>query len=133
MIAPVQSVIYSIFNYLIRSVQRCLFTGSDLDGSGLGHGDLINHETNTTLGDNIRHTVSQLDVDLDRIPLNAEHGEDVDDGVGTPRNDRPDLNTLDETTHMRITFTVGRITQSDQESLDNVTEGDHGRNPKAQR
>merc|ERR1712238_564055 len=95
-----------------------------------GHTDLINHQSNTTLRDDIRDGVSQLDVNLDRITLDAEHGEDVDDWVGTPRNDRPDLNTLDETTHMSITFTVGGITQSDKESLYDVAEGDHGRNPK---
>merc|ERR1712238_206827 len=95
-----------------------------------GHTDLINHQSNTTLRNDIRDGVSQLDVDLDRITLDAEHGEDVDDWVGTPRNDRPDLNTLDKTTHMRITFTVGGITQSDKESLDDVTERDHGSNPK---
>merc|ERR1719491_1324720 len=129
MIAPVQSVSYSIFHYLIGSVQRCLFTGSDLDGGGLGHGDLINHETNTTLGNNIRDTVSQLDVDLDRITLNAEHGEDVHDRVGTPRNDCPPLDTLDEITDMWIRFRVGGITESNQQSVHNVHEGDHGTTP----
>merc|ERR1712161_70629 len=116
-------------HYLIRSVQRCLFTGTDLDGGSLGHGDLINHETNTTLGNNIRDTVSQLDVDLDRITLNAEHGEDVHDGVGTPRNNGPPLDTLDKITDMWIRFGIGSITKSNEQSVDNVHKRDHGTTP----
>merc|ERR1719491_1196718 len=83
--STVQSVGYYIT--LVGSVQRCLFTGSDLDGGSLGHGDLIDHETDTTFRDDIGDTVSQLNVDLDGITLNTEHGEDVHNGVGTPRND----------------------------------------------
>merc|ERR1712161_127181 len=128
MIAPVQSV-SSYINYLVGSVQRRFFTGTDLDRGSLGHGDLINHETNTTFRDDIGDGVSELDVDLDGITLNAEHREDVDDGVGTPRNDRPPLNTLDEITDMRITFTVGGITESNKKCVDNVHERDHGTTP----
>merc|ERR1719491_1513163 len=67
--STVQSVGYYIT--LVGSVQRCLFTGPDLDRGSLGHGDLINHETDTTLGDNIGNGVSELDVHLDRITLNT--------------------------------------------------------------
>merc|ERR1712161_154751 len=104
MIAPVSQSVNTFINNLIGSVQRCFFTGPDLDRGSLGHGDLINHETDTTLGNNVGDGVSQLDVDLDRITLNAEHREDIDDGVGTPRNDGPPLDTLDEITNMWIRF-----------------------------
>merc|ERR1712238_644660 len=115
----------------ISSLQQGSFlTGTLLHGRCLRHTDLINHETDPTLRDDIRDGVSQLDVNLDGIPLDAEHGEDVDDRVGTPRNDGPPLDTLDEITDMRITFTVGGITKANQKSVDNVHERDHGSNPK---
>mmetsp|Transcript_53293 Transcript_53293/g.60650 ORF Transcript_53293/g.60650 Transcript_53293/m.60650 type:complete len:219 (-) Transcript_53293:354-1010(-) len=126
MIVPVSPLSH---RYLISSVQRSFFTGTSLDGGRLGHRDLINHETDTTFRDDIRDGVSELDVDLDRVTLDAEHGEDVDDGVGTPRNDGPPLNTLDKVTDMRITFTVGGITESNEKSVDNVDERDHSTTP----
>merc|ERR1719491_238684 len=123
MIVPVSQL--SVISYLVvGSIQRGFFTGPGLDGGRLRHRDLIDHETNTTLGNDITNTVSQLDVDLDAITLDAEHGEDVDNRVGTPGNDGPPLNTLDEITDMRITFTVGGITQTNEKSVDNVHKRD---------
>merc|ERR1719491_840704 len=112
MIAPVSQ----LSNYLVGSVQWRFFTGPDLDGGGLGHRDLINHQTHTTFRDDIRDGVSELDVDLDRITLDAEHGEDVHDRISTPRNDGPPLDTLDQITDMRIRFGIGGITESNQQS-----------------
>mmetsp|Transcript_52124 Transcript_52124/g.58267 ORF Transcript_52124/g.58267 Transcript_52124/m.58267 type:complete len:100 (-) Transcript_52124:590-889(-) len=99
MIVPVSQLSHRC---LISSVQRSFFTGTGLDRCGLRHRDLIDHQTDTTFRDNVGDGVSQLDVDLDAITLDAEHGEDVHDRVGTPRNNGPPLDTLDEITNMWI-------------------------------
>merc|ERR1712146_20084 len=48
---------------------------------GLGGSDAVDDEPNTALGDDVRDAVSHLDVHYRLGPMEAEHGEDVHDGV----------------------------------------------------
>merc|ERR1740139_43817 len=119
-----------VFIYLIGSVQRSFLAGTFLDGGSLGHRNLINHQTNTTLRDDIRYAVSELDVHNNAASTDAKHREDVDNRVGTPRDDSPPLDTLDKITNMRISFKVGSIAKTNEECVDDVHEWDHRSRPE---
>ena len=115
-------------NSVFSTVQRC-FLVSFFHGGRLGNSDLVNHQTNTALGDDVRDRVTQLDEHHNVGSGDAQHGEDVDDRVGAPRDDSPPLDTLDEVTDGRVGFCVGGVSKSNKKSLDDVQERQHGANP----
>merc|ERR1719471_1897117 len=105
-----------------RSGQQTLFVG-------LGVCDLVDHEADAALGDDVRHAVANLDGDDCIRGGDAEHGKEVDHGVGAPANHRHQLRHLDLALHHGVALAVGGAGQADQQLEHNVQEKDHGHEP----
>ena len=65
----------------ISTIQRALSVLSFLEGCGLGHSNLVDQQTNTALGDNIGHRVSQLNKNHHVATTDSKHGKYVDNWV----------------------------------------------------
>merc|ERR1719272_571889 len=111
-----------------RLKERSFFV-SILERKRLRDGDLVNQQTNTTLGDDIRYRVSQLNTDDGIGTGDSHHREDINDRVRAPSDDSPPLHALNKFTDGRISFRLGGVIESHEESLDNVEERQHSTNP----
>merc|ERR1711988_623444 len=132
-----------------RMSNSCFFTGNDFHlsitaiilgarlGIGLGQTDAVHKEPNTALGDNVRDCVSHLHSNHGigceaGLALSGarQHGESVHDWVCAPREDSSPacpLHCLTAPLGLRL---LG-VLEADEQSVDDVAEGDHGQSPEA--
>jgi len=96
---------------------------------GLGVRDLVDHEANTALGDDVGGAVTDLDADDGVGGIDAQHGEEVHDGVGAPRDHGHDLSGLDLAADHWVSLGIGGCGQTDEELVDDVQEKSHGHEP----
>merc|ERR1719408_582426 len=69
---------------------------------GLHRGDAEDQQTNTALRDDVREAVAQLDADNGLRAGGAEHGDDVHERVGQPREHGHPLGRLDLRAHVGV-------------------------------
>merc|ERR1712203_347461 len=93
---------------------------------GLCSSDAVDDEPNTALGDDVRDAISHLDVHYRLGPMEAEHGEDVHDGVCQPAHHCDPLSTEDQVAHPWVSLGGGGCGQAHQELVNDVAEGNHG-------
>merc|ERR1712046_88228 len=74
-----------------HSIRRSLGT--------LGVGDLVNDQTNSTFGNNIRDAIANLDAHHCMSRVEAQHWDKVHDWVCAPADHCPDLCSLDLAPH----------------------------------
>ena len=96
---------------------------------GLGISDLVDQEADTTLGDDVRCTVANLNGDNRVCCIDSEHGEQVDNWVCAPADNSHELGCLDLALHDCIRLAVGGGGEANEEFVDNVQEEDHGKEP----
>merc|ERR1719261_1813976 len=73
----------------------------------LGDGDLVDHQTNTALRDDVRAAVTDLDREHGVRSADVEHREQVHDRVGAPTDNGDQLDVLDQTFHDGVGLGVG--------------------------
>merc|ERR1712195_292152 len=117
-----QNVTLSPTRISVGLLKEGSFFVSILERKRLRDGDLVNQQTNATLGNDIRYRVSQLNTDDGIGTGDSHHREDINDRVRAPSDDGPPLNALDKFTDGRISFRLGGIIESNEESLDKVEE-----------
>merc|ERR1712146_399763 len=83
-------------------VHSCSHEGTLLHGCGLGHGDVVNEEAHTALGDHIGHAVSTLDGDNRLGTTDAEEWEEVHNWVSAPRHDSGQAHLVQHAGNLRI-------------------------------
>merc|ERR1712139_1464 len=66
---------------------------------GLGDGDLVDHQADTTLRDDVRAAVTDLDREHGVRSADVEHRGQVHDRVGAPTDNGDQLDVLDQTFH----------------------------------
>merc|ERR1712039_381758 len=96
---------------------------------GLGACDLVDHDANTALGDDVRHAVAQLDGDHRGCSIDAQHGEQVHNRVSAPGDDGHDLGRLDLARNHWVALACGCSCQTDKKFVHNVEEEAHGQEP----
>merc|ERR1711865_602342 len=96
---------------------------------GLGISDLVDQDADTTLGDDVRCAVANLNGDNRVRCVDSEHGEQVDNWVCAPADNRHELGCLDLALHNCIRLAVGGGREANEEFVDNVQEEDHGKEP----
>merc|ERR1712066_697713 len=82
---------------------------------GLQESDLVDEEANAALGDDVRNAVADLDGHNRLGTANAEHGEQVHNGVGAPADHGDELAELDHALHLWVILTRGCISQAHQQ------------------
>merc|ERR1712190_76196 len=91
--------------------------------------DLVDEKSNTTLGDDIRCAVANLDADNCLGSIDAKHWEQIHNRVCAPTDDCHNLRSLDLAFDSRIGLTVRSSCKADEELVDNVQEEHHGDEP----
>merc|ERR1711976_629950 len=105
----------------MSSMSSCSKHGLLFDGR-LGIGDLVNHEANTALGDDVRHAVANLDGHNGAGRRDSEHWEEVHDWVCAPADDGHHLRNLDVALDHWVLLTCSGCRQANQELIHNVKE-----------
>ena len=96
---------------------------------GFGVGDLVGHNADSALGDDVRGTVSDLNGHHRLCCPDSKHWEKVDDWVSAPADDCHDLGNLDLAPDLRVSLLGCCACKASQENIDNVAEEGHGRTP----
>merc|ERR1711865_26362 len=96
---------------------------------GLGEGDLVNEQSNTALGNDVGHAVTNLDRHHSRRCASAKHGEQVDNWVCAPADDGHHLRSLDLALDRLISLTVGGSGETDKQLIHNEDEEHHRDEP----
>merc|ERR1712087_325452 len=107
------------------SFQSVLLLELGVAGPGLGVGDLVDDKADTALGDDVGDAVADLDVDDGLSAGEAHHWEDVDDGVGQPREHRQALGRVEQITDVVILLRLGGLSETVDELVDDVNEEKH--------
>merc|ERR1711976_462276 len=87
---------------------------------GLGVSDLVDHRANTTLGDDVRDAVADLDGDNRLGSGDAQHWEQVDNWVGAPRDHSHHLGSGDLAGNSLVLLSGSGGGKADQELVVNV-------------
>mmetsp|Transcript_37337 Transcript_37337/g.93256 ORF Transcript_37337/g.93256 Transcript_37337/m.93256 type:complete len:292 (-) Transcript_37337:67-942(-) len=112
-----------------ESLLLARFLGDALQGVRLGHGDIVDEEADAALGNDVSGAVAKLDAD-DRVgAVEAEHREDVHDRVRAPRDDGRPADHRELRGDRRVRLGLDRALEADQESVDDIEEGEHGGAP----
>merc|ERR1719231_2053420 len=100
-----------------------------LHGVRLGLGDSVDHQTQTTLGDDVGRAVPNLDRNNCLCSANSHHWEKVDHWVCAPADHGDHLGILDQCCNFWIRLCVGCVRQANKECVDNEHEAHHGPEP----
>merc|ERR1719235_2926532 len=84
---------------------------------------------NSTLGDDVRDAVANLDVDNGAASAKANHWEQVHNWVCAPADDSPHLSLLDLGLDNWISLLSCGGSEADQKLVDNIQEEAHGNEP----
>merc|ERR1711965_61137 len=95
----------------------------------LGVGDLIDGQTYSALGNDIRDAIANLDAHHCVCSVDAQHWEEVHDWVCAPADHRHHLCSLDLAFDHWICLAVGGIRKANEEFVHNVQEEHHGNEP----
>merc|ERR1719240_1577554 len=98
---------------------------------GLRVGDLINHDANTALGDDVGDAVANLNANDSMCGIDAEHGEQVHNREGAPTDHGPHLCGADLVGDDWVSLSSCGLCKTVEELVDNVQEEDHGQHPAA--
>ena len=96
---------------------------------GLGDRDVVDEEANAALGDDVGHTVAELDGDDRAGAIQAEHREDVHDRVRAPRDHGRPADPCELQGDLLVLLLCDSTLQADEEGVHNVQEGDHREGP----
>jgi len=103
---------------------------------GLGISDEVHEVTDTALGDHVRHSVSHLNSSgggsaesSSAVGAVTEHGEEVDDGIGAPRDHSGVAGHLDEAPDGSWLVFLGLL-QADEERVNDEGERNHRDTPE---
>ena len=83
----------------------------------------------SVLGDDVSGAVAHLDGDDGHGATDAEHREDVHDGVRAPREHGRPADLGEHRGDGRVRLGRDRAAEADEERVDDVHEGDHGEGP----
>merc|ERR1711965_528972 len=95
----------------------------------LGVGDLVDGQTNSALGNNIRRAIANLDAHHCMCSVDAQHWEEVHDWVGAPADHCHHLSSLDLAPDLQVCLTVRGFGETNKELVDNVKEEHHRKEP----
>merc|ERR1719313_329582 len=91
--------------------------------------DLVDDQTNATLGNDIRDAIANLDPHHCMSGINAKHWEEVHDWVCAPADHRHHLCGLDLALDHWVCLHVGGFREANKELVDDVQEEHHGDEP----
>merc|ERR1712014_561437 len=108
-------------------IRNCTHTSYDCSWQehvflGLRDGDLVDEQPNSTFGNDVRCTIADLDAHHSLGCTDSHHGEQVDNWVCAPADDRGNLSHLDLATDVVISLGVCGGGQPNEELSDNVQE-----------
>merc|ERR1719267_398392 len=98
----------------------------------LSIGDLVDDQANTTLGDDVRDAVTNLDVDNRAASTKANHWEQVDNWVCAPADNSPHLGLLDlalDNWVLLLRCSSGKANQELEHDVEEEAHGDGPANP----
>jgi len=98
---------------------------------GLRFGDLVDHQTDATFGNNVRDAVANLDRDDGLRSINAKHREKVHDWIRAPADHCHNLRSADLAPNDWVWLTVRGSREANEEFIDDVQKEAHGNKPAA--
>jgi hypothetical protein len=116
--------------YLVSlgTVKRSFFS-TCLNGMRLGHGDGVDEEADSALGNDVRDGVSDLNEHHRLAARKADHGENVHYRVGAPRDHCRPLCLLDQATDIGVRLRFRRGSEANEQGVHNVEKRKHGEEP----
>merc|ERR1711982_130093 len=100
----------------------CVVAHLQLDNLLLGLlvGDLIDEQANSTLGDDVRDAVANLDVDNGAASTKANHWEQVHNWVCAPAQDGPHLSLLNLALDNWVSLLSSGSSEANKKLVDNI-------------
>merc|ERR1712137_1111906 len=95
----------------------------------LGIGNLIDNQPDSALGNDVGHTIAQLDANDCPRWIDLEHGEQVHNRVCAPADACHDLCSTNLTGNDWVFLAFGGSCKSDKEFVHDVQEEGHGQKP----